>query len=64
MTLRELIERVERESLHPTTLDLPLSIRRVIEHKFYPDETVYFEVEEVQVSSAEGVVIKLRRDDE
>lgn len=43
---------------------LPLSIRRVIEHKFYPDETVYFEVEEVQVPSAEGVVIKLRRDDE
>lgn len=26
MTLRELVERIERESLHPTTWDLPLTI--------------------------------------
>ncbi len=54
ITFRELSERIERESLHPTTLDLPFSIvQRRKKGGFEEERTMY--VSDIRVDSAHGI---------
>lgn len=58
MTTRELIERIERESLHPTTMDLPLILVQRVRRRGFPEREYEFYVERIDISSG-GVVITI-----